>query len=91
MNQPAEWLEDRAVLLVCDNLWATEDNELGYLPELKQMLPATPKRGLLISTRDRMTAHAVSSSPMIFKCVEPQGSRAGKILGRPRLVIIVRK
>ena len=82
VNYAAEWLEDRAVLLVCDDLWATDDNELGYLPELKKMLRDAPKSGLLISTRDRMIAHAVSSSPVSFECVEPQGSRAREILGR---------
>ena len=34
--QVVEWLEDREVLQVCDNLWAAEDQELGYVPELKK-------------------------------------------------------
>ena len=82
VNRAAEWLDDRAVLLVCDDLWARDNNELGYLPELKNLLRDAPKSGLLISTRDRMIARAVSSSPVSFECVEPQGSKAKEILGR---------
>ena len=37
VSQAADWLEDRAVLLVCDDLWAMDDNELGCVPELKNM------------------------------------------------------
>ena len=82
VTQAAEWLEDRAVLLVCDDLWATDDNELGYIPELMKMLQDAPNSGLLISTRDRTIARAVSGSPVTFECVEPEGSRARKILGK---------
>ena len=80
VNQAAEWLEGRAALLVCDDLWATDDNELGYVPELKNFLRDAPKSVLLISTRDWMIARAVSSSPMSFEFVEPKGPRARKIL-----------
>ena len=82
VNRAAKWLKGKAVLLVCDDLWPAVDNELGYVRELKQMLRDSPKSGLLISTRDRMIAHAVSSSPVNFECVEPRGSRARKILGK---------
>ena len=70
------------MLLVCDDLWATDDNELGYIPELMKMLQDAPNSGLLISTRDRTIARAVSGSPVTFECVEPEGSRARKILGK---------
>ena len=82
VNRAAEWLKCKAVLLVCDDLWATGDNELGYVPELKRLFRDAPKSGLLISTRDRTIALAVSSSPVSFECVEPQGSKAREILGR---------
>ena len=35
VTEAAEWLKDRAELLVCDDLWATNDNELGYVHGLK--------------------------------------------------------
>ena len=81
VNRAAEWLRDKAVLLVCDDLWTSVDNELGYVAELKNMLRDAPKSGLLISTRDRTIAQAVSSSPVNFECVEPQGRKAREILG----------
>ena len=31
VNRAAEWLRDRAILLVCDDLWATNDGKLGYV------------------------------------------------------------
>ena len=80
--QAAEWLEDRTVLLVCDDLWPTDDREQGYVRELKDLLREAPKSGLLISTRDRTIAKAVSSSPVSFECVDPEGSKAKEILGR---------
>ena len=80
--QTAGWLEDRAVLLVCDDLWATEHHQLGFVRELKQMLRLAPKSGLLISSRVRMILLAASSSPVSFDCAEPQGSKAREILGR---------
>ena len=82
VSKAADWLEDREVLLVCDDLWATDDNELGYVRELKQMLRDAPKSGLLILTRDRKIAKAVSSSPVSFECVDALGSEAREILGR---------
>ena len=82
VSQAAEWLEGRAVLLVCDDLWVTDDNELGYLPELKNLLRDAPESGLLISTRDRTIALEVSSSPVSFECVEPQGPKAREIMGK---------
>ena len=82
VNRAAEWLKCKAVLLVCDDLWATSDNELGYVRELKQMLRDAPKSGLLISTRDKIISQAVSSSPVNFECVEPLGPKAREILGR---------
>ena len=36
MNQAAEWLEDRVILLVCDHLWTTDHNDLEYAIELKK-------------------------------------------------------
>ena len=82
VNRAAEWLKGKAVLLVCDDLWATDDKELGYVLELKKMLREAPKSGLLISTRDRTIANAVSSSPVSFECAQPEGPRARKILGK---------
>ena len=82
VSRAAEWLKGKKVLLVCDDLWPTDDSELGYVPELKKMLRDAPKSGLLISTRDRMIARAVSSSPVSFECVEPQGSKAREVLIR---------
>ena len=82
VTKAAEWLEDRAVLLVCDNLWATDENELGYALLLKKMLRDALKSGFLISTRDRTIPHAVSVSPVSSDCVEPEGPRARKILGK---------
>ena len=38
VKRAAEWLGDRAALLVCDDLWATNDIELGYIPELRKTL-----------------------------------------------------
>ena len=70
------------MLLVCDDLWPTDDIELGYILELKQMLRDAVKIGLLILTRNRTIANAVSNSPPSFQCAEPQGSRAREILGR---------
>ena len=34
VNRAAKWLRDRVVLLVCDDLWASVDNELGYVLDL---------------------------------------------------------
>ena len=82
VNRAAERLKSKVVLLVCDDLWPTNDNDLGYVSELKKMLRDAPKSGLLISTRDRTIAHAVSNSPVSFECVEVQGPRARKILGK---------
>ena len=75
-------MKGKAVLLACDDLWATGDKDLGYVPELKQLLRDAPISGLLISTRDRIIAHAVSSSAVNFECVEPQEWKAREILGR---------
>ena len=76
----AEWLKDRRVLLVCDDLWGTVDNELGYVHEMKKMLRDAPESGLLISTRDRTIARAVASSPVSFEALESHGSKAKEIL-----------
>ena len=81
VNRAAEWLKDRRVLLVCDDLWASEDNELGYVHELKKMLRFAPHSTLLISTRDRAIAQAVASLPVSFEALEPHGSKAKEILG----------
>ena len=80
--EAADWFEDRAVFSVCDNFWATEDSELGYVLELKNMLRGTLKSGLLILTRDLAIAKAAPGSPVSFECAEPQGPRARKILGK---------
>ena len=77
LNRAAQWLRDRAIFLVYDDLWATNNNELGYVPELKKMLRDAPKSGLLISTHDRNITRAVSS----FECAEPQGPIAREIPG----------
>ena len=74
-------LKGKAVVLVCQDVWATGNNELGYVRELKQKLRDAPKSGLLISTRDRTIAQAVSGSPVNFECVEPLGRKAREILG----------
>ena len=73
VNRAAEWFEDREVLMVCDDLWTTDYNELGYALHLKKMLLEAPKSGLLISFRDRKIAQAVSPSPASFVCVQMQG------------------
>ena len=52
------------------------------MAELKNLLRDAAKSGLLISTPERMIARAVSSSPVSFECVEPQGSKAKEIMGR---------
>ena len=77
-----ERLRDRAILLVCDDFWATNDSELGYVSELKKMLRDAPKSGLLISTRDHTIAREVSSSPVSFECGDPGGPSCRDILGR---------
>ena len=82
VNRAVEWLKERRVLLVCDDLWATADNELGYVHELKRMLRDAPQSGLLISTRDRTIARAVASSPVSFKCLQPCGPKAKEILSK---------
>ena len=64
VNRAAEWLEDRAVLLVCDDLWATNENELGYVPELKNLLRDTPTSGSLIPTRNWSMARAAHGPQM---------------------------
>ena len=82
VKRAAEWLRDRAELLVCHDLRATKVNELRYVPELRKMFRDAPKSGLLISTRDRAIAGAASSSPVNLQCVEQLGTRAKKILGK---------
>lgn len=76
----AQWLNERAVLFVCDDLWPLPNNELGYVPELKKLLRDTPKSALLVSTRDRKIARAVGNSPVPFKSLEPLGLKAREIL-----------
>ena len=73
MSRAAEWLRGKAVLLVCGDMWATADNELGYVAELRKVLRDAPISGLLISMRDRTIAEAVSRSPVRSECVEPEG------------------
>ena len=82
VTEAAEWLKDRAELLACDDLWATNDNELRYVHELKNSFRNAPKSGFLMWTRNRMIALAISSSPVSFECVEPLGSKSREILGR---------
>ena len=43
VNRAAEWLQDTPARLVCDDLWATDGNELGYVHELKIPLRGAPK------------------------------------------------
>ena len=52
------------------------------MAELKKIIRNAPKSGLLISTRKRTIAEAVSCSQVSFECVEPEGSRARKILDK---------
>ena len=82
VSRAAERLKGKAVLLVCVDLWATDDNELDYVNELKNMIREAPESGLLISKRDGKIAEAVSGSPVSFECLKAQGSKVREIQGR---------
>ena len=57
VDRAAEWVEARTVLLVCDDLWATKSNALGYVYELKRVLRNAPSgRGRLQSTAGYCTS-----------------------------------
>ena len=40
-------MEDRAVLLAFDDLWANVESELGFVPELKKMLRGAPQERIV--------------------------------------------
>ena len=84
VSRAAEWLKVKAVLLVRDDMWATNDNEVGYV---------TRRAGKWIVdlARDQKIARAVSSSPVSFECADAQWSRAREIPERLRLVLIGKK
>ena len=74
VSRAAEWLKGKAVLLVRVDMWATNDNEVGYV---------TKRAGKWIVdvARDQNIARAVSSSPVSFECADLQRPRAREIPG----------
>jgi len=82
VDRAAEWIKGHAILLVCDDLWATKSSELGYVHELWRLLRNAPQSRLLVSTRDRYIASKIAESPVNFEALEARGKKAREILGK---------
>ena len=78
----AMWFKGRTILLVCDDIWESDASQLGFVPELKNTLRDAPRSGLLVSTRDRNIARAISDTPVDFVSLDVQGPKALEILGK---------
>ena len=82
IERVSEWVRDKIVLYVCDDLWPSDCSNLGYAPRLKKLLRNAPRRTLLISTRDQIMARGAGSKSIELQLLAAHGATVRETLLR---------
>ena len=51
VDEAIQWFQGRCSLFLFDDFWETEDSEVGYLPNIKQLLSSCAMSKMVVSTR----------------------------------------
>lgn len=51
-----EWLREKRILFLIDDIWPTSTSPEGYLPDLRELLKESPESRMVVSTRSRQIA-----------------------------------